>query len=73
MVYLISAPVTGQRAFFSFQSKDTENFPCNFREDVFSEGCLDAPDYIVSGITIGFRERFAGSLSGQAGFVRREQ
>ena len=49
MNLIILAPVTGQTRFYIRQSKDTDNVPCNYLEDEFSQGCLDAPEYILTG------------------------
>lgn len=45
--YLISSvPTTGQAVFYPQQSSNIDEFPCNWRKDIFAEGCLDAPEYL---------------------------
>ena len=62
-MFIVSANVTGETAFYSFQSKDEKAFPCNYKEDAFSEYCLDAPNSILTGtVTLGYRAILAESF-----------
>ena len=48
---LITAPTTGQTRGYSSMVKSVEDFPVDMYEDVVAEYCLDAPDWIPTGVT----------------------
>lgn len=71
--YLISAvPTTGQTVFYTRQSSNVDEFPCNWRKDIFAEGCLDAPEYLPGDVI--YVGKFSSDIRHtQSMFIRREK
>ena len=57
--YLITnAPVTGQSLFLPHVSSNLDEFPCQYNDNIFQMGCLDAPDYLPGDVK--YVGKFAG-------------